>query len=162
MTTSHCWSDVEVELQTACAAVESLASSDRELSGSVGKLRRAFRGLCQHANAGQTFVSVVPNDAFGISSIVCGSLKVIFNGLHQAAVYRQEVYKTLEDLPYILADHSAPIDVSLYHHDEELHGRTAALCVAVFRLLEHLLGWFMKNTFGTCSDRWPLACVSDA
>jgi hypothetical protein len=148
VSTTHSWTEVEGELHTACSAVEALAAKDQDYSGAVGKLRRVFRGLCQHANAGQTFVSLVPSDAFGFSSIVCGTLKAIFTGLYQTAVYRDEVYKALEELPYTLMDHSAPIDMSLHGGDEELHSRTAALYVAVFRLLEHLLGWFLKNSFG--------------
>ncbi|KAK3315819.1 hypothetical protein B0H66DRAFT_559782 [Apodospora peruviana] len=148
-TAAHSWTEVETEVSTACSALENLASRDKDLSGSAGKLRRAFRGLCQHAGAGQTFVSLIPNDAFGFSSILCGSLKVIFTGLYQTAVYREEVYRALEDLPYILTDHAVHVNISLFNDDEELHRRTASLYVAVFKVLEHLLGWFVKNSFVT-------------
>lgn len=148
LTATHSWTEVERELQTACSSVEAAAGRDKELTGSVGKLRRAFRTLCQHASAGQTFVSLVPNDVFGFSSILCGGLKAIFTGLYQTALYREEVYRVLEDLPYILTDHSVPLNVSLYNNDEELHRRTAALYVSVYKLVEHLLNWFIRNTFG--------------
>ncbi|KAK0648087.1 hypothetical protein B0T16DRAFT_112574 [Cercophora newfieldiana] len=144
--TGHSWVEVEAELQLACSAVEVVANRDKQFSGSVGKVRQAFRSFCQHAGAGQTFVSLVPSDAFGFSSILCGGLKVIFTGLHQTSLYREEVYRTLEDLPYILTDHSVPLNTSLCGSDEELHKRTALLYVAVFNLLEHLLGWFVKST----------------
>jgi hypothetical protein len=145
----HNWTDVDGELQTACAAMEVVAARDSDFSGSVGKLRRAFRMLCQQAGCGNTFVSLIPNDAFGFSSMLCGGLKVIFTGLYQTALYREEVYRTLEDLPFILADHSTPPNLSVCGDDEELHRRTASMYVSVFKLLEHLLAWFVRNTFGS-------------
>ncbi|KAK0624319.1 hypothetical protein B0T14DRAFT_565599 [Immersiella caudata] len=147
--TEHSWTDVDTELQSACTAMEAVAARDSDFSGSVGKLRRAFRMLCHQAGCGNTFVSLIPNDAFGFSSMLCGGLKVIFTGLYQTALYREEVYRTLEDLPYILADHSTPLSLPVCGEDEELHRRTALMYVSVFKLLEHLLGWFAKNTFVT-------------
>jgi len=144
----HNWADLDVELQSACSAMEAVAARDKDFSGSVGKLRRAFRMLCQQAGCGNTFVSLIPNDAFGFSSILCGGLTVIFTGLQQTALYRDEVYRTLEDLPYILTDHSTPLNLFVCGDDEDLHRRTALLYISVFKLLEHLLGWFVKNTFG--------------
>lgn len=149
ITTAHNWTEVESELQSAYSALEGLASRDKDFSGSMGKLKRAFRGLCQHAKAGETFVSLVPNDAFGLSSILCGGLKIIFTGLSETALYREEVYRALEELPYTLTDHAVNVNISLYGDDDELHRRTASLYVSIFRLLEHLLGWFVKNSFGT-------------
>ncbi|KAL9088211.1 MAG: hypothetical protein Q9165_006338 [Trypethelium subeluteriae] len=145
LNTSHSWVDVEKSVEAACAQLEVLASKDKDLSGASGKLKRVFRSLCRNAGAGENLAALVPSDTF--TSVLCGGLKVIFSGLRQTGVYREEVYKALEDLPFILTDHAA--HVKIYDKDRELHCRTAALYVAIFHALNHILGWFLKNTFVT-------------
>jgi hypothetical protein len=56
------------------------------------------------------------------------------------------VYRTLEDLPSRLKDLAA--DVKLHDRDEDIHRRAAALYVAAFNLLNHILHWFLKNNWG--------------
>ncbi|KAL9074010.1 MAG: hypothetical protein Q9157_004551 [Trypethelium eluteriae] len=145
LNTSNSWADVEKSVEAACAKLETLASKDKDLSGASGKLKRVFRSLCRNAGAGENLAALVPNDTF--TSVLCGGIKVIFSGLRQTGVYREEVYKALEDLPFILTDHAA--HVKIYDQDRELHCRTAALYVAIFNTLNHILGWFLKNTFIT-------------
>src|SRR3569833_1861011 len=99
--TPHSWAEVDCVLQSACTILEAEAKRDKQISGSAGKLKRAFRSLCQHAGAGQTYITVIPSDAFGFSSVVCGGLKFIISAMYQNALYREEGYKALEDLPYI-------------------------------------------------------------
>ncbi|KAF1963597.1 hypothetical protein CC80DRAFT_398038 [Byssothecium circinans] len=145
--TNHNWREVEESVQVACSGLEKLATKDKDMSGSLGKLKRAFRGLCRNAGAGQTAATLIPNDSFGFSSVLCGSLKVVFNGLRTTGLYRLEVYRTLEDLPQQLKDLAA--DVNVNDRDEEIHRRAAALYVAAFNLLNHILLWFLKNTWLT-------------
>jgi hypothetical protein len=78
--------------------------------------------------------------------VLCGSLKVVFAGLRMTGIYRQEVYRTLEDLPSRLKDLAA--DVKSHDRDEEVHRRAADLYVATFKLLNHILHWFLKNNWG--------------
>ena len=139
------WAEVEQSVQAACEKIEGLAVKDKDFSGSSGKLKRAFRSLCRTAGAGETLTALIPNDSY--TSVLCGGLKIIFSGLRETGIYRGEVYKALEDLPYILKDHAA--HVKIYHQDKELHCRLASLYVAVFKLLNHILHWFLKNSFVT-------------
>lgn len=145
LTTSQNWTDVENSVQDACTGLEKLATKDKDMSGSLGKLKRAFRSLCRNAGAGQTAATLIPNDSFGFTSVLCGSLKAVFTGLRTTGMYRQEVYRTLEDLPSRLKDLAA--EVKLHDRDEEVHRRAAALYVASFNLLNHILHWFVKNTW---------------
>jgi hypothetical protein len=140
---SQNWTDVEASVQDACSDLEKLAAKDKDLSGSLGKLKRSYRSLCKNAGAGQTAATLIPNDSFGFTSVLCGSLKVVFTGLRATGLYRQEVYRTLEDLPSRLKDLS--LDVKSHAHDEEVHRRAAALYVAVFNLLNHILHWFLQS-----------------
>lgn len=150
--TSHDWMEVQESVQNACSGLEELAAKDKDMSGSLGKLKRAFRGLCRNAGAGQSAASLIPNDSFGFTSVLCGSLKVVFTGLRTTGIYRQEVYRTLEDLPTQLKDLAA--NIQMYDQDEQLHQRAAALYVASFHLLNHILLWFLKNTWSeyTCQS----------
>lgn len=143
--TSHNWSEVDQSVQDACSGLETLAAKDRDMSGSLGRVKRAFRSLCRNAGAGQTAATLIPNDSFGFTSVLCGSLKVVFTGLRTTGTYRQEVYRTLEDLPTRLKDLAA--DVKSHDGDEEIHRRAADLYVATFKLLNHILHWFLKNNF---------------
>ena len=118
---------------------------DKDFSGTSGKLKRAFRSLCRTAGTGENLVALIPNDSF--TSVLCGGLKIIFSGLRQTGIYREEVYKALEDLPYILIHHAA--HVKIYEQDRELHGHLACLYAVVFGLLNHILVWFSKNSFIT-------------
>ncbi|EAT81977.2 hypothetical protein SNOG_10583 [Parastagonospora nodorum SN15] len=65
--------------------LEKLAVKDKDMSGSLGKLRRVFRGLCRNAGVGQTAATLIPNDSFGFTSVLCGSLKAVFLGLQVEA-----------------------------------------------------------------------------
>ncbi|KAH7409801.1 hypothetical protein DE146DRAFT_604556 [Phaeosphaeria sp. MPI-PUGE-AT-0046c] len=145
--TSHDWKDVELSVQDACTGLEALATKDKDMSGSLGRVKRAFRSLCRNAGAGQTAATLIPNDSFGFTSVLCGSLKAVFTGLRTTGIYRQEVYRTLEDLPTRLKDLAA--DVKSHDRDEEVHRRAADLYVATFKLLNHILHWFLKNNWVT-------------
>lgn len=130
-----------------------MAVKDKDMSGSLGRLKRVFRGLCRNAGVGQTAATLIPNDSFGFTSVLCGSLKAVFLGLRTTGMYRREVYTILEDLPRQLRDLAANVDA--HDQDEEIHRRAAALYVAAFNLLNHILQWFLKNSWsqyktGTC------------
>lgn len=148
LSSTHSWGDVESSLQSTCQALEEVSKKDKDLSSAAGKLRGAFRTLCRCAGVGHTFASILPNDSLGLASAVCGGFKVIFLGLQKMGIYREEIYRTLEDLPYVLSDHTVSGDVPTYSEDEELHGRAALLYASVFKLLEHILQWFVKNAVG--------------
>ncbi|KAI9659891.1 MAG: hypothetical protein M1821_001243 [Bathelium mastoideum] len=143
--TSCGWDEVEQSVQSACQKIDELAAKDKNFSGSCGKLKRAFRSLCRTAEAGENLLALIPNQTF--TSVLCGGLKIIFSGLRETGAYREEVYKALEDLPYILTDHAA--HVKIYDQDEQVHGRLALLYAAVFKLLNHILLWFLKSSFIT-------------
>lgn len=150
LNTTHNWFEVQESVLAACTGLEELAEEDKDMSGSLGRLKRAFRGLCRNAGVGQTAATVIPNDSFGFTSVLCGSLKVVFTGLRATGLYRQEVYRTLEGLPAQLKDLAT--NVNLYEHDEQVHVHAAALYVASFRLLNHILLWFLKNTWGEYTE----------
>lgn len=66
--------------------------------------------------------------------------------LQQTDHFRKDIYSALEDLPFILSDHVAMVKLSLV--DEELHRRTAALYASLFKLMEVIFAWFLKNSLG--------------
>ncbi|PVI07508.1 hypothetical protein DM02DRAFT_512819 [Periconia macrospinosa] len=144
---SHDWKEVEESVQLACTGLDKLAIKDKDVSGSLGRLKRAYRSLCRNAGAGKTATSLIPNDSFGFGSVLCGGLMAVFTALETTGQYRGEVYNTLEELPQQLKDIAA--DVSMYDQDEEIHRRAAALYVAAFKLLNHMLLWFMKSSMRT-------------
>ena len=135
-------------VQSACRDLEKLSAQDKKLSGATGRVRQAFRALCRHAGIGQTVISLIPGDAFGFSSVLCASFKVIFSAMHQSTVYRDELFRALEELPSLLKDSSELCSSMLFKDDEELHRRRAALYAAVFKALRHILFWFLKSDFG--------------
>ncbi|KAF4460099.1 hypothetical protein FALBO_13127 [Fusarium albosuccineum] len=146
ITTSHSWSDVEESVLDACTALERLSDKDRTIPpGFTGKLNKAFRSLCRNAGAGTTLTNLVPTDSY--CSVLCGGLKVIFKALEQTGNYRQEIYNALEELPFILNDNAALLD--LHHKDEELHKRVASLYATIYRLMEVIISWFLKRSLVT-------------
>ncbi|KAI1460701.1 hypothetical protein F4805DRAFT_372674 [Annulohypoxylon moriforme] len=136
------WIDVENSMVSACNTLDTLSSKDHDTSGFTGKIKWAFRALCQKAEMGSTFVSMVPNEV-PCSSVLCGGLKAVFTALERSHNYREDVYKAIEDIPYIINDHAVYIEI--HAEDEELHRRSAALYVALFQLMQHILLWFVKN-----------------
>lgn len=139
------WTDVESSMVSACDALDALSAQDHNTSGFTGKIKSAFRALCQKAEIGLTFASMVPSE-LPCSSVLCGGLKAVFTALERSSNYREDVYKAIEDIPYIINDHAVYIDVNA--EDAELHRRNAALYVTLFRLMQHILLWFVKNPFG--------------
>ncbi|KAI1765477.1 hypothetical protein GGR53DRAFT_261497 [Hypoxylon sp. FL1150] len=140
------WKDVENSMLLACDTIDDLSDKDRSTIGFTGKVKSAFRALCQRAEIGLTFTSMVPSE-MPCSSVLCGGLKAVFTALQRSHNYREDVYKAIEDIPYILNDHA--LDISVGAQDGELHRRNAALYVALFRLMQHILVWFVKNPLVT-------------
>lgn len=141
----HSWTEVEESVSNACSILEGLSEKDNELSaGFTGKLKGAFRKFCQNAGAGTTLVNLVPSDNY--LSVLCGGLKIIFTALQQTDNYRKDIYSALEDLPFILNDHVAMIELN--RADEELHRRAAALYTSLFALMEIIFAWFLKSPVG--------------
>ncbi|OTA66653.1 hypothetical protein K449DRAFT_420314 [Hypoxylon sp. EC38] len=136
------WADVEKSMVSACNALDALSSQDRSTRGFTGKIKSAFRALCQKAEIGLTFASMVPTE-MPCGSVLCGGLKAVFTALERSHNYREDVYKAIEDIPYIINDHAVYIDIHV--EDEELHRRNAALYVALFLLMQHILLWFVEN-----------------
>lgn len=112
--------------------------------GFTGNMRKAFRKLCHNAGAGVNLVNLVPSDNY--LSVLCGGLKVIFMALQQTDRYRKDIYNALEDLPFILTDHAAMVELD--RSDEELHRRVAALYTSLFKLMEAIFSWFLKGSLG--------------
>lgn len=102
---------------------------------------------------GKTAAILIPNDSFGFTSVLCGSLKAVFTSLQTAGRYRLEVYRILEDLPQRLKDIAA--DASMNYLDEQIHQRAAALYVAAFKLLNQILLWFLKSNLRKHLHRSP-------
>lgn len=132
--------------------LEGLSEKDKTVSpGFTGKLKAAFRKLCEHAGAGTTLTNLVPTDSY--CSILCGGMKVIFKALEETGRYRQEIYNAVENIPYILSDHTALL--VLNSQDAELHNRTARLYRSIFQLMEIIVSWFLKSSLGTCRQPFP-------
>ncbi|KAI1393501.1 uncharacterized protein F4822DRAFT_15199 [Hypoxylon trugodes] len=136
------WEDVENSMVSACNTLDALSIQDHNTKGFTGKIKSAFRAVCQRAEVGLTFVSMVP-DEVPCGAVLCGGLKAVFTALQRSHDYREEVYKAIEDIPYIMKDHALRIHIHI--QDEELHRRNAGLYVALFRLIQHILVWFIKN-----------------
>lgn len=146
----HRWSDVSEAVVSSCNELERMTEiTDKNAPGSMGKLKSRFRKLCSHIEKGETFVSLIPDDALGCGSTLRGALGIVFSALKGTVTHRKEVYSTLEELPFILTDRVA--NIKWFGRDEELHRRTAALFESIFRLLKHILSWLIKGTFGTHS-----------
>lgn len=145
LTTPHSWGEVEDSVARACKVLEALSEKDKAAApGFTGKLKSRFRSLCSHAGAGTTLSQLVPSDSY--FSVLAGGLKVIFKALEQTGQYRQEVYEALEELPYILNDNAALLE--LHHRDEELHRRVAGLYVAIYNFMDVIISWFLKPSLG--------------
>ncbi|KAF2994995.1 hypothetical protein E8E14_000250 [Neopestalotiopsis sp. 37M] len=84
------WKEVDISVKDACDDIQRLASESEATTGAAGNLRRAFRFLCKHAGAGETFVSVIPTDQFGFASVLCGGLKAVFSALKHTHEYREK------------------------------------------------------------------------
>jgi hypothetical protein len=151
-TTTHNWVELDEGVAAACTVLEQLAAQDdKKLTGPIGRVKRAFRSLCRHAGVGQTLITLVPGDLFGLSSVLCAGFKAIFSAMHQTALYRDEIFKALEELPSLLQDSSELCGYVFLGNNEELHRRRADLCTAVFQALRHILLWFVKNSLGMSS-----------
>ena len=68
--------------------------------------------------------------------------------MHQAAFYRDELFRALEELRSLLQDSSELCNSIIFEDNEDLHQRRAELYAAVFRALKHILLWFLKNSLG--------------
>ncbi|KAK8035088.1 hypothetical protein PG993_010083 [Apiospora rasikravindrae] len=141
----HTWDEVDTAMLAACDSLERIATKDKDTSGFTGKVKSAFRALCQRANIGLNFTNLVPQDFPG-GSVLCGGLKMVFTALQSTSNYQDDVYRAIEDLPFTINDHAAYI--CLDKQDEDLHRRNAALYAALFQLLECILSWFAKNPVG--------------
>ena len=126
------WKDVEASLQLSEIQLESLVAKDK----SKGKFISAFRSVCNNAQAATSFTNVVP-DTFGMASMLCGSLNILFTAMHTSSVFRKEVYDAVESIGFTINDNVAHI--KLYHHDETLHQRLASVFVSLFEFLNHIL-----------------------
>lgn len=121
-------------------------AGDSANPGLRGKLKKGFRTLCQYAGMGQSFVSLIPSDIFGLSSLLCGALKLIFSAMQQSETNRTEVYKALAELPVIICDHSIPSRG--LNNDEQLHRRASELYASIFRFLAVIFKWQSKASIG--------------
>jgi hypothetical protein len=157
---AHTWDEVDQGVQAACRDLERLAAQDKKkVPGGAGRVKQAFRLLCRHAGAGQTIISLIPEDAFGFSKALCAGFKVIFSAMQQAALYRDELMRALEELPALLKDASELCGSIIFKDNGDLHQRPAELYTAVFEALKHILLWFLKNTFGTCPQLLLPLCI---
>jgi hypothetical protein len=117
---------------------------DKAARGFTGRLRKAYRALCRNTHSLSALVDQIPSD-FMLSPVLCGGLKVIFLAMEHTGYHRQAVYDAIEEVPLALKDNAAYL--SIFVDDEELHARMAAFYVALIRILQHILHWFLKNNF---------------
>lgn len=145
--TSNNWNEVEDSLTAACEKLDALAKDERKLTGVSGRLRGAYRKFCEHAGVGTALCSLIP-DEFICAGTLRGGLKTIFEALQQSYFYGEEVYRALEDVPFIVNQHAPYID--MYRTDEDLHVYNSSLHASIFRLLQLLLKWFSESRAGRC------------
>lgn len=143
--TKQSWQDVESDLQLASDGMSGLATTDKAVDGFRGKIKQAFRGMCKSATALDAFTFLVPSE-FGFGSVLCGSLRLILTALETSHKYREEVYGALEWVPHVIKVNAERL--SIYPDDEELHRHLAVLYASLFKLLNHILLWFLENNFG--------------
>lgn len=146
LSATHDWTGVEESVQAACDGMSKCFAEDSAVPGLRGKLQKGFRTVCQHAGMGQSFVSLIPSDIFGLSSLLCGALKLIFSAMQQSETCRTEVYKALAELPVIICDHSIPPNG--LNDDEQLHRRASELYASIFRFLGIIFIWQSKASLG--------------
>ncbi|KAK3689416.1 hypothetical protein B0T22DRAFT_171754 [Podospora appendiculata] len=140
----HDWTTVQLSMERACQTLDKAAALDKDVTGFTGKLKKGFNALCQNAGAGKLFTALIPSDLM-FASALCGGLNVIFTALEQTGFHREAVYSALERLPVILSNHDGYILIAA--DDAELHRRTAKLYAGVCLTLNHILNWFMMNSF---------------
>ncbi|KAK8112660.1 hypothetical protein PG984_013186 [Apiospora sp. TS-2023a] len=146
--TADDWENVAIVLKTSCDSIQQTTSkSNSSIESITNRLRKSFDSLCRHAGAGETFVSLIPNDQFGFASVLCGGLKAVFLAMKNTHEHREQVYKAIEDLPYIICDNAVPLEDGV--EDEDLHRRAAALHVAVFKVIRRILRWSISGSFVT-------------
>lgn len=151
--TTQNWNELDQGVQEACRDLQAREAEDRKpASTSVGRVKKAFRSFCRHAGAGQTLISLLPSDMFGFSSVLCAGFKTVFSAMHQAALYRDTIFRALEELPRVLEDSSELCKLNMFGQDENLHRRCSGLFAAVFDALRHILQWFVRNSFGRYID----------
>lgn len=122
---------------SACAEVDRAHSNDRHLIGTIGKMRMASRKFCHHRGGGESLVNLIPDDAFGVASVLKGGLYVIFSAMERTELAEKEICKALEVLFCILEDHlDDPVPSS---DDEKLHRGTGLMHAAIFELFQHIL-----------------------
>ncbi|KAK8034072.1 hypothetical protein PG993_009067 [Apiospora rasikravindrae] len=138
------WDGIQASMDAACAALDKVSSRDKELKGVTGKVKKAFRSLCNRAGAGKAFTPLIPNDMFG--SVIGGGLNVILTCLEQAGVHRENVYKALEKLPGVIEDSLGW--TNLASQDASVHKRMAKLYTQICLTLHHILHWFVQNSLG--------------
>ncbi|KAK8129307.1 hypothetical protein PG999_001687 [Apiospora kogelbergensis] len=146
--TADDWEDVAIVLKSSCDNIQQTSSRNNTSINNIAKrLRTSFDSLCKHAGAGETFVSLIPNDQFGFASVLCGGLKTVFLAMKNTHEHREQVYKAIEDLPYIICDNAVSLEDVI--EDEDLHKRAAALHVAVFKVIRRILRWSISGSFVT-------------
>lgn len=155
--TQNNWAELDQGVQAACHDLQEIAAREKkpQASSVIGKVGIAFRSLCRHASLGKTLFSLVPNDAFGFSSVLFTGFNMVFSAMHETALYRDAMLKALEELPRVLEDSSELCKSPVFIQDEDLHRRCSAIFAAVFDTLRQILLWFVKNSFGTKSPSAP-------
>lgn len=147
------WSQLEDDVNNLCDEVSHLADKRKT---PTSNLRRAVLWLCKHAGTGQNVSALLPNDSY--NSVICGGMKIVFIGLRESWLHREEIYKAIEELPTILKDHTQADELfeKRIKYDKELRKRGTALYTAIFRLLSQILLWFTKNSFSRCTNPFML------
>ncbi|KAH6693814.1 hypothetical protein F5X68DRAFT_47191 [Plectosphaerella plurivora] len=138
------WADVEATVTQACKSLDNLAGESEAVQGFTGRLRRAYRALCSNSGTVSCYLDLVPSDMM-ISSTLRGALQLVFTAMESSANHRQAVFAALEEIPIILTDRAATLNI--FASDEALHVRMAALYVEMLGVLRHIVKYFTKNSF---------------
>lgn len=140
------WSGVQNSVSEACQALDGLAAKSNNAPGVGGRLRRAYRTLCASSNTVSCYLDLVPSDMM-IASSLRGALQLVFTAMQSSANHRQAIFDALEEIPLVLADRNAVLKI--FDTDEALHSRMAALYVEIMGILQHMVQYFTRNSFGT-------------
>ncbi|KAK8047126.1 hypothetical protein PG996_015190 [Apiospora saccharicola] len=136
------WDGIQASMDTACAALEKISTHDKNVKGVTGKMKTAFRSLCNKAGAGKAFTQLIPGDMFG--SVLGGGLNFILTCMEQTGTHRDSVYKALDRLPRVI---EASLGwTTLASQDTDVHQHMAILYTEICLTLDHILHWFVLNS----------------
>ncbi|KAI1094969.1 hypothetical protein F5B19DRAFT_489867 [Rostrohypoxylon terebratum] len=134
----------EYKMQDVLSVAQELQSKhqdDETSKGYLGKIRRCFRRLLEHRGILHNILSFIPDDSYG--SAISGGFTIILAAIDRAEGLRGEICGALAEIPMQLEQINATINI--HKISRELKRRADSVFIAIFELLESIIGELSKN-----------------